>query len=121
MTEDAKQRGGMRKTELKDFSGQTISWELKNGVIEVALHREPCNEIGMQSLEELEQFVSALPALEETAHALKKLRMRLSFTASKFPGSALAAICASCITACREWRRKRRLPGSEVFTSAFIM
>jgi len=70
MTEDAKQRGGMRKTELKDFSGQSISWELKSGVLEVALHREPCNEIGMQSLQELEQLVSALPALEESAHAL---------------------------------------------------
>jgi len=55
---------------MKAFSGQTISWELKSGVLEVALHREPCNEIGMQSLEELEQLVSALPVLEESAHAL---------------------------------------------------
>jgi enoyl-CoA hydratase/carnithine racemase len=55
---------------MKQFQGQAISWELRDGVIEVALHREPCNEIGMQSLEELEQLASALPALEETAHAL---------------------------------------------------
>jgi len=55
---------------MKQFHGKAISWDLKDGVIEVALHREPCNEIGTQSLEELEQLASALPALEETAHAL---------------------------------------------------
>ena len=52
------------------FSGKAISWELKDGAIEVALHREPCNEIGSQSLEELEHLASALPALEESAHGL---------------------------------------------------
>jgi len=55
---------------MKQFHGKAISWDLKDGVIEVALRREPCNEIGTQSLEELEQLASALPALEETAHAL---------------------------------------------------
>jgi len=31
---------------MNSFSGKAISWELSNGVIELALHREPCNEIG---------------------------------------------------------------------------
>jgi len=48
--------------EMKSFHGQAMSWDLKNGIIEVALHRAPCNEIGAQSLEELEQLASALPA-----------------------------------------------------------
>ena len=34
------------------------------------LHREPCNEIGSQCLEELEQFAAALPELEQSAHSL---------------------------------------------------
>src|SRR6266852_1254264 len=55
---------------MQQFDGRAISWDVRDGAIEVALHREPCNEIGTQSLEELEQLASALPALEESAHAL---------------------------------------------------
>ncbi|PYV55396.1 MAG: hypothetical protein DMG98_15575 [Acidobacteria bacterium] len=52
------------------FNGKTLSWELMNGVVEVALHREPCNEIGAQSLEEFEHLAAALPVLEQKAQAL---------------------------------------------------
>ncbi len=55
---------------MKQFRGQALSWAVKNGVIELALHREPCNEIGALCLEELEQFISALPDLEQSAHSL---------------------------------------------------
>ncbi len=55
---------------MHEFKGQALSWELANGVVEVALHREPCNEIGAQFLEELEHLAAALPALEQSAHAL---------------------------------------------------
>jgi enoyl-CoA hydratase len=50
--------------------GSTLSWELKDGVIELALHRSPCNELGSTSLEELEKFVTALASLQAEAHAL---------------------------------------------------
>src|ERR1700758_4113028 len=52
------------------FKGETISWALENGVVELSLHREPCNEIGSLSLSELEKFASALDELEGDAHAL---------------------------------------------------
>jgi enoyl-CoA hydratase len=55
---------------MNNFSGQAISWKLSQGVVELALHRAPCNEIGSQSLEELEQLAASLPELEEDAHAL---------------------------------------------------
>ena len=55
---------------MNQFQGQSLSWELKNGVIELALHREPCNEIGSSTLAELEKFASALEGLERQAHAL---------------------------------------------------
>jgi len=55
---------------MDQFRGQAVSWELRNGVIEVALDRAPCNEIGSPSLEDLERLASNLPALEQNAHAL---------------------------------------------------
>ena len=55
---------------MRTFQGQSLSWEMKAGVIELALHREPCNEIGSLTLAELEKFVSALEHLQAEAHAL---------------------------------------------------
>ena len=46
---------------MKNFKGQTLSWQIVNGAIELALHRDPCNEIGSLTLEELEKF-AARPA-----------------------------------------------------------
>ncbi|MGA7634254.1 MAG: enoyl-CoA hydratase/isomerase family protein, partial [Terriglobales bacterium] len=53
-----------------DFKGQTLSWQIVNGAIELSLHRGVCNEIGSLTLEELEKFAAALPALTNDAHAL---------------------------------------------------
>ncbi len=55
---------------MSEFKGQTLSWQIVNGAIEVALHREPCNEIGSLTLEELEKLAAALPRLAPDAHAL---------------------------------------------------
>jgi enoyl-CoA hydratase len=52
------------------FQGQAISWDLANGVIELTLHRGPCNEIGSLSLEELENFAQSLDGMSRQAHAL---------------------------------------------------
>jgi enoyl-CoA hydratase len=55
---------------MTEHAGRTLSWQIVNGAIEVTLHREPCNEIGSLMLEELENFVQALPELAIDAHAL---------------------------------------------------
>src|SRR5215475_7153974 len=52
------------------FQGEAISWEVSGGVIELSLHRGPCNEIGSVSLRELEHFTEALDGLSSRAHAL---------------------------------------------------
>jgi enoyl-CoA hydratase/carnithine racemase len=48
---------------MKRFTGKTLRWEWRDGVIELTLDREPANEIGTAMLADLEQFVAALPAL----------------------------------------------------------
>lgn len=45
------------------YKGKTLTWTLADGVVELELHRQPCNEIGSATLEELERFASALDAV----------------------------------------------------------
>jgi enoyl-CoA hydratase len=65
----AKETGSVKGANIGS-DGTALSWELRDGVIELALHRSPCNEIGSSSLEELEKFATALQRLQENAHAL---------------------------------------------------
>jgi len=55
---------------MKSYHGQALSWDWKDGVIELALHRDPCNEIGSLTLGELEQFAAALDELTAVSHAV---------------------------------------------------
>jgi enoyl-CoA hydratase/carnithine racemase len=55
---------------MSEFKGKTVSWQIVNGAVEVALHRDPCNEIGSLTLEELEKLAAALPELCNDAHAV---------------------------------------------------
>ncbi len=60
---------------MRNFQGKTLSWRLADGCLELALHREPLNEIGTETLGEMEQFAAALEdshredAGDETARA----------------------------------------------------
>ncbi len=53
-----------------ESDGRALSWIVRDGVIELALHRTPCNELGSASLEELETFATALQKMQAEAHAL---------------------------------------------------
>jgi enoyl-CoA hydratase len=55
---------------MKTFRGETLSWQVADGVIELVLDRAPCNEIGSVTLAELERFTSALESLQKDCHAL---------------------------------------------------
>ena len=55
---------------MSEFKGKTLSWQIVNGAAEVALHRDPCNEIGSETLEDLERLAAALPQLSNDAHAV---------------------------------------------------
>jgi enoyl-CoA hydratase len=47
-----------------------LSWLISDGVIELALHRQPCNELGSESLVSLESFATTLQRHQDEAHAL---------------------------------------------------
>jgi enoyl-CoA hydratase/carnithine racemase len=55
---------------MNTFSGESISWSLSGGVVELALHHPPANEIGTVMLAELEKFSAVLPELEKQASSL---------------------------------------------------
>ena len=55
---------------MKSFQGKTLSWQVIDGTIELTFDRSPCNEIGQDTLVDLEQFIAALPSLQRNAHAL---------------------------------------------------
>jgi enoyl-CoA hydratase len=55
---------------MKDFRANTMSWGLRDGCVELRLHRPPCNEIGSESLVEFERFIAELETVFGSAHAL---------------------------------------------------
>jgi enoyl-CoA hydratase len=70
-TRGTKLHEGESETKLvSGCGGSALSWTLTDGVIELALHREPCNELGSASLEEFERFAAELESTQAGAHAL---------------------------------------------------
>jgi enoyl-CoA hydratase len=68
---DIKVRTGNAESKIaSSFRGNALSWTMTDGVIELALHREPCNELGSESLGELEKFAADLEGMQADAHAL---------------------------------------------------
>lgn len=55
---------------MNKHSGRALSWDLIGGVVELALHREPLNEIGSLTLQELETFIEELEVATSQAGAL---------------------------------------------------
>jgi enoyl-CoA hydratase len=60
----------MTPPEALSWNGEAMSYALKDGVIELALHRGPCNEIGSLALDELEAFSREFESLQQSAHTL---------------------------------------------------
>jgi enoyl-CoA hydratase/carnithine racemase len=48
---------------MKTFTGKSLRWEWREGVIELTLDQEPANEIGTPMLAELEKFAAAFGVL----------------------------------------------------------
>jgi enoyl-CoA hydratase/carnithine racemase len=54
---------------MREFRGNVMRWEWRDGVVELTLDREPLNEIGTLLLGELEQFVTAFDELAPVTSA----------------------------------------------------
>ena len=111
----AKDEGSQRKHRAWSFQGdKRFRGELRDGVIELALHRAPCNEIGSLSLDELERFVGALESLESDAHAL------IIYSELK-AGFCAGADLRELYQRSQAMEQERRLPRAcAIFWSAFI-
>jgi enoyl-CoA hydratase/carnithine racemase len=93
---------------VKSFTGKTLRWEWRDGVIELTLDREPANEIGTAMLAELEQFVGAFPALiPETAACIISSNRKHGFSA----GADLRELYHSA----EQLSEKERLAGVRAF------
>jgi len=55
---------------MKGFQTKNLSWTVADETIELVLDRAPCNEIGSETLKDLETFVAALEPLQREARTL---------------------------------------------------
>jgi enoyl-CoA hydratase/carnithine racemase len=55
---------------MKPCKGKALSWNLSDGVIELAMHLPPANEMGRVMLAEFDQFHLALQAATDEASVL---------------------------------------------------
>jgi len=67
---------------MKHFTGKTLHWEWRDGVVELSIDHEPANEIGTEMLADLEKFSAAIPALAlETAACIVSSARKQGFSA----------------------------------------
>src|SRR6266478_1950359 len=67
---------------MKHFAGKTLRWDWCDAVIELTLDHEPANEIGTETLADLEKFAAAIPALaSETAACIISSARKQGFSA----------------------------------------
>jgi enoyl-CoA hydratase/carnithine racemase len=50
---------------MQSFTGKTLRWEWREGVIELTLDSQPANEVGTAMLGDLERFVAAFEAIKQ--------------------------------------------------------
>ena len=55
---------------MTQHQGSTLSWQIKDGALELVLHHPPANEIGSAMLAELEMFIRALGVAESRCSAV---------------------------------------------------
>ena len=93
---------------MKSFMGKTLRWELREGILELTLDREPANEIGSAMLAELEKFAAALEALSSEASVC-------IIASARKPGFSAGADLRELYHAAAPLAEKERLAGVREF------
>jgi enoyl-CoA hydratase/carnithine racemase len=67
---------------MRHFAGKTLHWEWRDGIVELTLDHAPGNEIGTETLTDLEKFAAAIPALTpETSACIVSSARKQGFSA----------------------------------------
>jgi enoyl-CoA hydratase/carnithine racemase len=67
---------------MKSFTGKTLRWEWREGIVELTLDHEPANEIGTAMLADLEKFVASFIELaSETSTCIISSAKKAGFSA----------------------------------------
>src|SRR5258707_693212 len=67
---------------MRHFVGKTLRWYWRDGIVELTLDHEPANEIGSETLADLETFAAAIPALAtDTAACIISSARKQGFSA----------------------------------------
>jgi enoyl-CoA hydratase/carnithine racemase len=67
---------------MKHYAGKTLRWDWRDEIVEITLDHEPANEIGSETLADLEKFAAAIPALApETAACILSSFCKAGFSA----------------------------------------
>jgi enoyl-CoA hydratase/carnithine racemase len=67
---------------MRHFVGKTLRWDWHDGIVELTLDHEPANEIGTETLADLEKFAAAISALvSETAACIISSARKQGFSA----------------------------------------
>jgi enoyl-CoA hydratase/carnithine racemase len=93
---------------MKSFTGKTLRWEWRDGIVELTLDHAPANEIGTAVLAELEKFVAACGALTpETAVCI--------ISSARKPGFSAGADLRELYHGAAPLSEKERLVGVRAF------
>src|SRR5262249_39118210 len=110
---------------VKTFKGQTLSWEWRDGVVEVVLDHAPANEIGTLMVADLEKFVVAIPALaNDTSACIFSSARNEGFSAGgdlrELYQRAMAAPPARRSAGVRRFLKRIHAVGNAIDTAPFV-
>jgi len=93
---------------MKEFRGNALRWEWRDGVVQVTLDREPLNEIGTVMLADLEKFAGVIHELAPTTSAC-------IFTSARAGGFCAGADLRELYHRAVALPKKKRITGVRTF------